>query len=256
MHIFTNLSIPKRQREIILLFGKDFCDFQLLREKIHQFRYDSEDIVFIRRTQLLNESQEQFLDNFLRKELGSKYISRNYKPTEHYVQNGQPCVTNFHRNLECYVFTSDYTEQDIAELNESAKKLAGWTSIERRPTLQEIKERIRKDKINAIKEKISKIGTLLGITAFFSFIILGCIYLNEHEEVMTFIGKIIGCAVILFVLFTVWCFVSDNTSSKWKATIKAVTITILIFALLFFLGYLMSDSFPNYVNDAHRPDRF
>lgn len=131
MGIFASLTV-RRQREVILLFGEDFCDFQLLREKIHKFRYDSEDIVFIRHTQLLDENQEQFLDDFLRKELGSKYNSRNYKPT-----------ANFNHHLECYVFTSDTTEQDIAELNKSAMKLVGWTSIERRPTPQEIMERIK-----------------------------------------------------------------------------------------------------------------
>lgn len=43
MNIFANLATPqksKRQREVILLFGEDFCDFQLVRETIQQFRYD------------------------------------------------------------------------------------------------------------------------------------------------------------------------------------------------------------------------
>lgn len=256
MNIFANLTMPKRQREIIILFGKDFCDFQLLREKIHQFRYDSEDIIFIRHTQLLNESQEQILDDFLRKELGSKYSFRNYKPTVHYVEKGQHCVACFHQHLECYVFTSDHTEQDIAELNESAKKLTGWTCIERRPTTQEINERIKRDKINAIKDVVANTGVFFGVVAFWAFIILSCIFINEHKEIMTIIGAIIGIAFILFVLFVVWSFVSENKINRWSTILKTIDITFFIFALLILIGYLMPDSCSNYVNDAHRPDRF
>lgn len=238
------------------MFGEDFCDYQLLREKIHQFRYDTEDIIFIRHSKLLSDRQEQFLDEFLRKELGTKYISRYYKPSEHYVQNGQPCVTRYHQNLECYIFTSDHTEMDIADLNNAARKIVGWTMIERRHTPQEIKERIKREKKNAIKERLSNIGTLLGVIAFFAIIILSCLYIDEHKEVLSVIGAIIGIGVILFVLFIVWSFVSDSSSSKWTAVLKTIGITILIFAALFLIGYLMPDSCSNYVNDAHRPDRF
>lgn len=255
MNIFANLHIPKRQREVVFLFNEDFSDYQLLREKIHQFRYDNEDIVFIRYTKLMKDTQEQFLDDFLRKELGTKYNSRNYKPSKHYVHNGQPCVTKYHQNLECYIFTSDHTEQDISDLNESTKKLGGFTFIERRPTTQEIKERIKKEKKNAIKDKFSNIGALLGVIVFFAFIVLGCIYIDERKEFLSVIGVIIGIVVILFILFVVWRFVSDRTRSKWIAALKTIGITILILAALFLIGYLIPDIGSNYVNDAHRPDR-
>lgn len=96
----------------------------------------------------------------------------------------------------------------------------------------------------------------MGVVAFYDFIMLGGRYIFEHDEILNIIGAIIGVAAILFVLFVVWIIVSDNTSSKWKAILKTVGITILIFTLLFLIGYLMPDSCSNYVNDAHHPDRF
>lgn len=90
MNIFANLATPqksKRQREVILLFGEDFCDFQLVRETIQQFRYDFEDVVFITQTKLLNREQEEMLDSFLKRELGEKYTRCAYRPTERYTRN-------------------------------------------------------------------------------------------------------------------------------------------------------------------------
>lgn len=259
MNIFANLASPskiKRHREIILLFGENFCDFQLMRETIQKFRYDLEDIVFIRQTQLLNETQEKSLDSFLRKELGENYNVCYYKPTKRYVRNGQPCVHSYHQNVECYIFTSDSTEQDIAELNAAAKKIVSWTSIIRRPTQQEEKERIKRERKNAIKEKLSNIGTILFAIAFFVCIILGCIYVDEHKDILSVLGAVIGIGFILFIFIAVWAFVSEGTNSKWKTFIKTIGITILIIGLLLLIGYLMPDGCSNYVNDAHRPDRF
>lgn len=259
MNIFANIANAanhKRKREIILLFGENFCDFQLVQETIQKFRYDIEDIVFVLQTKLLNSKQEKCLDTFLRNELGEKYKSCNYKPTERYVEKGQPCVRSYHQNLECYIFTSDTTEKDIADLNNAAKKIVSWTSIIRRPTQQEIQKRIKQERKNAIKEKNSNIGFLLFVVAFFSSIILGCIYIDDHKEVFSIIGSIVGICFILFLFFVVWSFVSENANSKLKSTLKTVGITLLIIAGLLLIGYLLPDSCSHYVNDAHRPDRF
>lgn len=259
MNIFANLASTqksKRQREVILLFGEDFCDFQLVRETIQQFRYDLEDVIFVSQTKLLNSKQEEMLESFLQKELGEKYSHCAYRPTERYTRNGQPCVRSYHRNLECYIFTSDSTEQDVVELNTAVKKIGGITTIVRRPTQQETQIRIKREKKAALKEKLSNIGTALFAVIFFASIILGCIYASENKEIFSVIGAIIGIGVILFILFAVWSFVSDSTSGKWTTALKTIGITILIIGALLLIGYLMPDSCSNYVNDAHRPDRF
>lgn len=259
MNIFANIASTqksKRQREIVLLFGEDFCDFQLVRETIQQFRFDLEDVVFIFQTKLLNSKQEEMLDSFLKKELGEKYIRSTYRPTERYTRNGQPCVRSYHRNLECFIFTSDSSEQDIVELNSAAKKIVGWTSIVRRPTPQETKDRIKREKKAALKERLSNIGVSLFAVVFFACIIFGCIYASEHKEIFSVIGPVLGMGFILFILFAVWCFVSESTTGKLKSVFKTIGITILIVGALLLIGYLMPDSCSNYVNDAHRPDRF
>lgn len=259
MNIFANLATPqksKRQREVILLFGEDFCDFQLVRETIQQFRYDFEDVVFITQTKLLNREQEEMLDSFLKRELGEKYTRCAYRPTERYTRNGQPCVRSYHRNLECYIFTSDSSEQDIVELNTAAKKIVGFATIVRRPTPQETKDRIKRERKAALKEKFSNIGTALFAVIFFASIILGGFYASEHKEIFSVVGAIIGIGFILFLLFAVWSFVSESTTSKWKSALRTIGITILIIGVLLLIGYLMPDSYSNYVNDAHRPDRF
>lgn len=256
MNIINNLARPKRHREIIFLFHENFCDFQLIRETIQKFRFDIEDIVFVLQTKLLNSQQEEFLDSFLRKELGTKYNYCIYKPTERYTERGQVCVRSYHHDLECYIFTSDSTENDISELDSAAKKIVGWTSIVRRPTLKETKNRIKQERKEYIKEKFLNIGNLLLVATFWIGIILSCIYIEDHKEIISIIGAIIVIGVVLFLLFAVWSFVSENTSSKLMSIIKTVGITIIILLILLLIGYLMPDSCSGYVNDAHRPDRF
>lgn len=259
MNIFTNLTTHqklKRQREIILLFGEKFCDFQLVRETIQKFRYDIEDIVYILKTNLLNDEQEKTLDSFLRKELGEKYNSCTYKPTERYTRNGQPCIYSYHQHLECYIFTSDSSEQDIVEQNTAAQQLVGCTTIVRWPTQKETKDRIKRDRWTALKDKLSNIGALLFAVALFASIIFGCIYADNHKEVFSVIGAVIGIVLILFLLFAVWSFVSERTNSRWVSIFKTIGITILILGILLLIGYLMPDSCSNFVNDSHRPDRF
>lgn len=96
----------------------------------------------------------------------------------------------------------------------------------------------------------------MPIVIFFASIILGGFYASEHKEIFSVVGAIIGIGFILFLLFAVWSFVSESTTSKWKSALRTIGITILIIGVLLLIGYLMPDSCSNYVNDAHRPDRF
>ena len=137
MNTFANLtdySKIRRKREIVLLFNEGFCDYQLIKETVNQFDYNKEDITYVLQTSLLTEYQEEALNSFLRKELGTNYKYSVYKSSKHYIDNGQPCVTVYHRNLEAYVFTSDPTEEDVKGLNIKAKSIVGWTKTVRRQT--------------------------------------------------------------------------------------------------------------------------
>lgn len=138
----------------------------------------------------------------------------------------------------------------------AAKKIVGFATIVRRPTPQETKDRIKRERKAALKEKFSNIGTALFAVIFFASIILGGFYASEHKEIFSVVGAIIGIGFILFLLFAVWSFVSESTTSKWKSALRTIGITILIIGVLLLIGYLMPDSCSNYVNDAHRPDRF
>ena len=227
MNRFINLKQYKRRREIALLYGENFCDFQLIRETIREFNYERQEIIFILHTDLLSDSQEQFLNSFLKNELGAKYKHLTYTPSEHYVRDGQ----------ECIVFTSDPTEKDIEQLNDDAKKILGWTTIKRRPTEEEIIKNYKEKRKFAVKKKLSNIGHLFLVIVFFSLIALGCLYLNNHDEAIYIIGAIIGIGFVLFLFFSVWSFVSVGTNKKWTPLFKSIGITLIIITALLLIGY-------------------
>lgn len=259
MNIFSSLQTfqnIRHKREIILLFSEDFCDFDLLRETIHEFNYEKYDIGFILHTQLLSDKQESILASFLIKELGSYYKSINYIPHEYYTQNGQRHVKVYHRHLECYIFTSDPIENDIKELNCATKKIVGWSTIVRRLTQEEIKKRIKQDRNRAIKDIITSVGKFLFVIAFFSAIILSYAFYNDLKEIIV---TIFGIGLVIFIFLIVWSFVSDDIDNGWSFVIsilKAIGIVLIIFVILFIIGYLTPDGCSDSINDAHRPDRF
>lgn len=122
MNIFANISHNYRHKqEIVLLFSEDFCDFQLIRDTIHEFNYTEKEVVYILNTKLLTNDQETFLDSFLRNELGSKYRRCDYRPTERRIQDGHTVFSSYHQNLNVFIFTSDPSENDIRQLNIEAK---------------------------------------------------------------------------------------------------------------------------------------
>lgn len=256
MSIFSNLEkYSHHKREIVLLFTEDFRDYQLIRETILKFNYYQDDIIFILNTKLLTDKQEEFLDAFLKEELGTKYKHSFFEPTKHYIKNGQSYVVRVHDKLECYVFTSDPTESDIVGLCNATKKLEGHTTIIRRPTDEEIIERYKRNKKDAFKESISNIGSLLCVIMFF----VGIFFINKHEKVLSIIAYVILTGFLLFVVLSIfsiaWSFFS-NTNHKWKSVMKSIGVTIIIIAILFLIGYLLPDDFSIFVNDAHRPDKF
>lgn len=259
MNIFSNIQVyqnKRHKREIILLFGEDFCDFELIRETIHKFNYEKDDICFILHTQLLSDKQERKLVSFLDNELGINFKSIDYRPSEHYTQNGQRCVRVYHRHLECYIFTSDPIENDIKELNCATKKIVGWSTIVRRLTQEEIKKRIKQDRNRTIKDIITSVGKFLFVIAFFSGIILSYAFYNDLKEIIV---TIFGIGLVIFIFLIVWSFVSDDINNGWSFVIsilKAIGIVLIIFVILFIIGYLTPDGCSDSINDAHRPDRF
>lgn len=260
MNIFANLKQYKSQQEIILLFNESFCDYQLIRDTIRTFNYEKEDITFILHTGLLTDSQEKFLNSFLQTELSDKYKHITYKPSDHYILNGQKCATVYHHHLRCYVFTSDPTEKDIEHLNNSAKKIVGWTIVERRLTEDEIIKQHKIAKKNAIKEKFSSIGSFLITIVFLGLIVFSSIYINDHKEVVVILAAIISIGFGLFLFFAVYYLFQKkllkSSSKKWPSIFKSIGITIGIIAILFIIFHMVSNSGSHFINDAHRPDRF
>lgn len=259
MNIFANLKDHrniKRKREIILLFKENFCDFQLIREHLNEYNFDKEEVVFILNTGLLNERQEANLSSFLNNELGTRFIKEDYKAPERYLCQGQPSVRVYHRHLECTIFTSDPTEKDVEELQKNVKKIVGYSNIIRRSTEEEIINKHQQKRKSQIIDSIKGVGNIILFFAIAILIILSCIYVSEHKDVISIIGWIIAIGVILFVFAIVWSFISDSTENKFYAVIKSILITVLLFGLLILLGYLMPDSCSGYINDSHRPDHF